>query len=443
MNLFKNFMQKEMLSGVLLIFATIMALIISNSALFPFYEALLHTPIQIRIGALDIDKHLSHWVNDGLMVLFFLLIGLEVKREVLQDHLSTWSQAALPIYAAIGGIVVPALIYVFFNYGDAEAMRGWAIPTATDIAFALTILSLLGKRVPASLKVFLLALAIIDDIAAILIIALFYTDQLALEPLALASVCMFALILANRFKVSHKSIYFAIGVVLWVCVLKSGIHATLAGVALAMTIPLRGVNEPKSKPCMLSEVEYGLHNWVALLIIPIFAFVNAGINLQGMSVTSLFSNAPMGILLGLFVGKQVGVFGFAFVAIKTGIARMPRSASWLQLYGVSVLTGIGFTMSLFITLLAFSNSSELEADKLAILVASLLSTLLGYALLFFCTAKTHQPLMVCAGKTATLLRETLIKSANAHHPVRLRLPPLQRRGIVQIRSQNCVDKSLK
>ncbi len=377
-----EFIQRESASGILLIGATVLALLFSNTFLAPAYQAFLHIPVEIRVGALHLDKSLYHWVNDGLMAIFFLLIGLEVKREILDGHLSSLSQVALPGIAAIGGMLVPALIYLYFNAGDPVAMRGWAIPTATDIAFALGILSLLGKRVPVSLKLFLMALAIIDDLGAIVIIALFYTSDLSLLSIAVAAVALIGLVLLNRFGVAKKAAYFLLGTVLWVSVLKSGVHATLAGVALAFTIPLLAQDEDGNTVSPLKEIEHNLHFWVAFFILPLFAFVNAGVNVTEISLLEMLAPVPMGILLGLFLGKQLGVFGFSLVAIKLGLAKLPQGSNWWQLYGVSVLTGIGFTMSLFIASLAFEDDSLYHyTDKLAILLGSFLSAVTGYAVL--------------------------------------------------------------
>ncbi len=361
---------------------TCLALLMSNTMLEPYYSSFLHLPVSIQVGALHLDKSLYHWVNDGLMAIFFLLIGLEVKREILEGHLSSLSQVALPVIAGIGGMAVPAAVYVYFNAGDATAINGWAIPTATDIAFALGILSLLGKRVPLSLKIFLMALAIIDDLGAIVIIALFYTAELSVTSVMMAAASLLVLIFLNYMGVIRKSAYIIMGLVLWVSVLKSGVHATLAGVALAFTIPLRGEDENGQSISPLKSLEHDLHYWVALLILPLFAFVNAGVNVSGISVAQMGEAVPLGIMLGLFLGKQVGVFGFSWVAIQLGLAKMPEGSSWLQLYGVAVLTGIGFTMSLFIVSLAFEADDLFQyTDKLAILLASFVSGIVGYLVL--------------------------------------------------------------
>lgn len=382
MEMIEEFLKKESTGGILLIFATILALIFSNTGLSPLYETFLHIPVEIRVGALHLDKSLYHWVNDGLMAIFFLLIGLEVKREILGGHLSSIKQIILPGVAAVGGMVVPAMIYLIFNQDNPIAVNGWAIPTATDIAFALGILSLLGNRVPVSLKIFLMALAIMDDLGAIVIIALFYTTELSTLSLVVAGISLFLLVLLNFFGVSKKSAYFVIGLVLWVSVLKSGVHATLAGVALAFTIPLTAKNEQHESFSPLKEIEHGLHFWVAFFILPMFAFVNAGIDVTEISLNQMSGSVPLGIILGLFIGKQLGVFGFSWLAIKLNIAKLPDESNWLQLYGVSLLTGIGFTMSLFIVSLAFEDGSIFQyTDKLAILVGSFMSGIIGYLVL--------------------------------------------------------------
>ena len=382
MKVIDGFIKNESSAAIILIIVTLIALTLENSPLSIHYNEFLHIPVEIKFASLHIAKPLLLWINDGLMAIFFMLIGLEVKREVIEGELSSFSQVILPLIAAIGGMVVPALFYVAFNYGDEFAMKGWAIPTATDIAFALGILSLLGKRVPASLKIFLMALAIIDDLGAILIIAFFYTTDLSIASIVIAGVSLSGLILMNIFKVSKQSLYIFVGVVLWVSVLKSGVHATLAGVALAFCIPMVSRTKEGIKFSMAKNIEHGLHYWVAFLILPLFAFVNAGINLSEISITQMFGGVPMGILFGLFIGKQVGVFGFSWLAIKLKIATLPSGSNMKQLYGVSVLTGIGFTMSLFVDSLAFTDASLYQyADKMAIIVASVLSGVIGYVLL--------------------------------------------------------------
>ncbi len=383
MNFIEEFIKKESSSGILLIFVTILALALKNSMLSEYYSAFLATPVEVRFSDLHIAKPLLLWINDGLMAIFFLLIGLEVKREFLEGQLSTPSQIALPGIAALGGMVVPAAFYIAINHGDPTAMSGWAIPTATDIAFALGILAMLGKRVPLSLKIFLMALAIIDDLGAIVIIALFYTVELSTLSIVIAGLSLATLIIMNRLGVMKKAAYLIVGTILWVSVLKSGVHATLAGVALAFTIPLnckcpnKGENYSMSK-----EMEHDLHYWVAFFILPLFAFVNAGVDLRNVSLDQMTTGVPLGIMAGLFLGKQLGVFSFTWVAIKLGLAKMPDHSSWLQIYGVSVLTGIGFTMSLFVDSLAFTDGNLYQqADKLAVLVASFAAGIAGYLIL--------------------------------------------------------------
>lgn len=378
----ETFLKRESSAGILLIFVTIIALLLQNSGLSELYSSFLHTHVEIRFGNLQIAKPLLLWVNDGLMAVFFFLIGLEVKREALEGHLSSLSQIALPGVAAVGGMVVPALVFIAFNKGDSFAMKGWAIPTATDIAFALGILSLLGDRIPVSLKAFLLALAIIDDLGAIVIIALFYTVDLSTASIIIASIALTILFIMNRIGVISKAAYILVGIVLWVSVLKSGVHATLAGVALALMIPLNSKDRDGKNFSMSKEMEHGLHYWVAFMILPLFAFVNAGVDLRGISLEEMFNPVPMGIMLGLFIGKQLGVFGFSLLAIKSGFASLPKDSNWKQLYGVSVLTGIGFTMSLFVDTLAYNDTQIYHyADKLAILLGSFLSGIVGYYVL--------------------------------------------------------------
>jgi len=388
MNKIATFIKSDTTAGVLLVIATIAALIMQNSPLSGVYNSFLHTPVAIKFGNLEIAKPLLLWVNDGLMAIFFFLIGLEVKREVIEGHLSSISKVTLPIIAAIGGMVVPALIYIAFNGKDSFALNGWAIPTATDIAFALGILALLGSRVPASLKVFLMALAIIDDLGAIVIIALFYTSELSTLSITIAAIALAVLFILNRLNVASKAAYILVGIVLWVSVLKSGVHATLAGVALAFMIPLKSTNSSGKSFSMLKEMEHGLHYWVSLFILPLFAFVNAGVSLKGVSMQDMLNPVPLGIMLGLFLGKQLGVFGFSFIAIKLGFAKLPDSSNFKQLYGVAILTGIGFTMSLFIDSLAFNDTQIYHyADKLAILLGSFASGVVGYIALRVFTRK--------------------------------------------------------
>ena len=384
----QEFIKKESSAGILLIIVTILALSLQNSFFTNFYTSFLHTPVEIRFGHLHIAKPLLLWVNDGLMAIFFFVIGLEVKREVMEGHLSSLKQITLPGIAAVGGMLIPALVFIAFNRGESFAMNGWAIPTATDIAFALGILSLLGQRLLVSLKIFLMALAIIDDLGAIVIIALFYTSDLSTISISIATISLLVLFIMNRMDIAIKSAYIVVGLVLWVSVLKSGVHATLAGVALAFMIPLSSKDKHGKTFSMAKEMEHDLHNWVAFFILPLFAFVNAGVDLSSISIKEMAGPVPMGIMLGLFVGKQLGVFGFSWVAIKMGWASLPKESNMLQLYGVSVLTGIGFTMSLFIDSLAFNDTQVYHyADKLAILVGSFLSAIVGYLILRIKTAK--------------------------------------------------------
>ncbi|MFJ2694311.1 Na+/H+ antiporter NhaA [Pseudomonas sp. NPDC087336] len=384
---FTRFFQLEAASGLLLIAAAVLALIINNSALSWLYNDLLETPVVAQIGALKIAKPLLLWINDGLMAMFFLLIGLEVKREVLDGQLSKPSQIVLPGAAAIGGMVVPALIYWFLNRDNPPALNGWAIPTATDIAFALGVLALLGKRVPVSLKLFLMTLAIIDDLGAIVIIAIFYSGALSTLSLVLAAACIAALIGMNRLGVVKLGPYMIIGLILWVCVLKSGVHATLAGVTLAFCIPLRTKN---AEPSPLLTLEHALHPWVAYGILPLFAFANAGLSLTGVTVESFTHDVPMGIAIGLLLGKTIGVYGLTWLAVKTGIAALPQGANWGQVLGVAILCGIGFTMSLFVGSLAFEPgvSDYAGMDRMGILTGSILAALIGYAVTAAASRKT-------------------------------------------------------
>ena len=377
----RDFLKLESASGILLIGAMALAMIMNNTALDGLYQAFIKTPIAVQIGALIIDKPLLLWVNDGLMALFFFTVGLELKREILEGELSKLSQVALPLAGALGGMLVPALIYASLNQHDPVLLRGWAIPAATDIAFALGILMLLGKRVPNSLKIFLITLAVFDDVGAIIIIAVFYTHELSYVSLIVAACSIFVLVMLNLLRVTRISAYAIVGLVLWVSVLKSGVHATLATVIMAFTIPLR-TNKPAERS-PLHQLENDLHPLVAYFVLPVFAFANAGINLENLSVHSLTHPVPIGIALGLFAGKQLGVFGFAWLAIKTGLASKAQGISWLSLYGVAILCGVGFTMSLFIGTLAFNQGDlPMEIDeRFGILLGSLLSATAGYFLL--------------------------------------------------------------
>ena len=376
----REFLAKETTGGYFLFVAAILAMLVVNSPLASIYSGLWQTPVEIRAGALEIAKPLFLWVNDGLMAVFFFLIGLEVKREILDGELSSFDKAGLPIVAAIGGMAIPALVFAGINWGIPENLDGWAIPAATDIAFALGVLALLGSRVPVALKVLLLAIAIIDDIGAILIIALFYTANLSIMALMLGAAAVIGLFLLNRFGVTRIAPYVLIAIILWVCVLKSGVHATLAGVVAALAIPLSGGKDGHSP---LKHLEHQLHPWVAFLVLPVFAFANAGIDLSGVSLADLLAPLPFGIALGLIVGKQLGIFGFAYAATAIGLVKKPDEISWIQLYGLACLAGIGFTMSLFIGTLAFGDGPLMEQVKLGVIAGSLVSGLLGYILLRF------------------------------------------------------------
>jgi len=379
----KDFLKMESSGGIVLMGAAVLAMIVANSPLKEYYDLLLEVPVEVRVGALQIAKPLILWVNDGLMAVFFFLVGLELKREIVEGELSKPANVLLPALGAVGGIVVPVAIYVWFNRGDPGGMQGWAIPAATDIAFALGILMLLGSRVPLSLKVFLVSLAIFDDLGAIAIIALFFTYELSMLALLVAGACLAILTLMSWRKVSAVSSYVLVGVVMWIAVLKSGVHATLAGVVLAAFIPMRDANDPGHSP--LRELEHDLHQVVAFGVLPIFAFVNAGISFAGVGMEDLLHPVPMGIAAGLFIGKQLGVFAFCAIAIKLGIARLPEGAGWGALYGVSILSGVGFTMSLFIGGLAFEykqlNMDVIFDERLGIVLGSLLSGVIGYLVL--------------------------------------------------------------
>ena len=387
----KKFFLLESASGILLIIAALLALLLANSPLASYYHDFLATDIQVRIASLDLHKPLFLWINDGLMALFFLLIGMEVKREMIDGALSTRAQAVFPAIAALGGMLAPALIYLLLNQGNPETQSGWAIPAATDIAFALGVMALLGKRVPTSLKVFLLALAIIDDLGVILIIALFYTAELNMMALAIAGAATLLLFWMNRRGVDRLSLYLLVGTVLWVAVLKSGVHATLAGVILGFMIP----NQGRRYVSPLKHLEHKLHPWSAYLILPLFAFANAGVSLSGVSLASLASPVPLGIMCGLFIGKPLGISLISWLAVTLGIARLPAGCNMRHVVAVSVLCGIGFTMSIFIASLAFGvDGSELATlSRLGILCGSTLAACLGYAVLRMSLSSTGLPLV--------------------------------------------------
>ena len=376
---FRWFFKLEAASGLILLFAAIIALIISNSNLSELYFSTLNNYLFVGINDFGLKLSVIHWINDALMAIFFFFVTLEIKREFLQGEWSNIKQALLPIIAAVGGMLVPALIYIFINFDDSTTLNGWAIPSATDIAFSLGVLSLLGKRVPISLKVFLTALAIIDDLGAIVIIALFYSGDLSIKYLILMLIAFIILLIINKFNIKKFLPYLIVGVFLWDFTHNSGIHATIAGVLLAMTIPHRKKEKDFS---LLIKVEHAISPYVAFGIMPLFAFANAGVSLDGLSLSSLLDKVPLGILLGLFVGKQLGVFIFSYVSIKMKIAQMPNNANWFNLYGVGILTGIGFTMSLFVGNLAFvENMQYMDGVKIGVLTGSLLSTLAGYFLI--------------------------------------------------------------
>ena len=376
---FKYFFKLEAASGLILLFAAILALFISNSDLSNHYFEILQKKLKLGLSSFGLELSILHWINDVLMAIFFFLVSLEIKREFIKGELSNPKQAMLPIVGAIGGMLIPALFYIFINWGDNIKMNGWAIPSATDIAFSLGVLSLLGKRVPVSLKVFLTALAIIDDLGAIVIIAFFYSGNIQIKYLVLMLVALIILIILNKKNVKYFFPFLLVGILLWDFTHQSGIHATIAGVLLALTIPHNTKNEKKS---MLLKLEHSISPYVAFGIMPIFAFANAGVSLEGLSLLSLLNPVPLGILCGLFFGKQIGVFAFSFLAIKFKLAEMPNNSNWVSFYAVGILTGIGFTMSLFVGNLAFANNMEyMDGVKIGVLSGSLLSTLCGYFLL--------------------------------------------------------------
>lgn len=376
-----NFFKLESASGIILMVVGLLAVLIANTPLQPYYALLLDTPVEVRIGIFEVAKPLLLWINDGLMAIFFFLVGLELKRELLEGELADKRNVILPGVGAIGGMLVPAIIYAYFNFSDSTAMKGWAIPTATDIAFALGVLFLLGSRVPTSIKIFLTSVAIFDDIGAIVIIAFFYTAKISLVALAVVALCISILALLNKRNTESMSVYLMVGLVMWVAMLKSGVHATLTGVVLAMFIPMK--SEANSHYSPLKNLEHDLHSVVAFFILPVFAFANAGVSFSGVGIEQFLHNVPLGIALGLFIGKQVGVFGLCWVALKLKVARLPKGMSWSSLYGTSALCGIGFTMSLFIGSLAFDETGVnlLFDERIGILLGSLVSGIVGYVVL--------------------------------------------------------------
>ncbi len=372
----RDFLAKESAAGIILMIAAALAVIVANSPLAELYRAWLAVPVVAGVGGAVIDKPLILWINDGLMAVFFFLVGLEVKREIMTGQLSSWRQASLPLIMAVGGMALPAMIFAALNWGDPATLRGWAIPAATDIAFALGVLALLGSRVPVALKATLLAVAVIDDIGAITVIALFYTESVAVDMLLGGAIALGLMILLNRLKVADSWPYVLLAVIMWVFVLKSGVHATLAGVAAAMTIPLTARGQQP-----LERMEHALHYYVAFLIIPIFGFANAGVDFSGVALSDLIAPLPLGIALGLLVGKQIGIFGFGWVAIKAGVTEMPEGVNWRQLHAMSLLAAIGFTMSLFIGNLAFADPALINQVKLGVISGSVIAALAGYFLL--------------------------------------------------------------
>ena len=373
----KDFLKQESAGGIVLMASAALALIIANSPLSPVYFGTLDTKLNVSFGDFAIDKALILWINDGLMAIFFFLIGLEVKREIVDGQLSSWNQASLPLAAAIGGMSIPALVFVAFNLGSPETIGGWAIPAATDIAFALGILSLLGPRVPVAMKALLLAIAVIDDIGAITVIALFYSGEIDVGMLAGGGVALALLFALGRARIASLIPYVLLSIVMWVFVLKSGVHATLAGVTAAMMVPMVA----RDGSHMLERMEHGLHSWVAFLIIPIFGFANAGVTLIGLSPADLLAPLPLGIALGLLIGKQIGIVGFAWIAVKAGFATLPAGIGWRKMHGLSLLAAIGFTMSLFIGNLAFADPAQVDAVKIGVLAGSLVAAVTGFVLL--------------------------------------------------------------
>ncbi len=383
LNAIRDFFKMEAAGGIVLVVAAALAVVVSNSQFAGIYDGFLTLPLQIRVGPLDIDKPLLLWINDGLMAIFFFLVGLEIKRELLEGELSTISQAALPAVAAVGGMAVPALIYVLINFGQPENLKGWAIPAATDIAFALGVMALIGKKVPLSLKILLTAIAVFDDLGAIVVIALFYTADLSLISLYLALAGLAILVVMNLMNVTKISPYIVVGAIIWICVLKSGVHATLAGVAIALTIPLRATDADGHSP--LRHLEHGLHRWVAFGVLPIFAFANAGVTFADIGLYNFVEPVKLGVSAGLFFGKQIGIFGTLYLMIRWGIARMPEGTNWIQLYGLSMLCGIGFTMSLFIGGLAWEHSDFYAPVRLGVITGSVLSAVAGFVVISFGT----------------------------------------------------------
>jgi NhaA family Na+:H+ antiporter len=390
MRVIRNIVSSPSFGGILLFTAAVLAIVLSNSALSGWYDALLHTRVAVAIGEMELAKPLLLWINDGLMAMFFLLVGLEIKREALRGVLRNRDQIVLPTVGALGGLLLPALIFSWINWDDPVARHGWAIPAATDIAFSLGILALLGKRVPISLKIFLTALAIIDDIGAIIIIALFYTSNLSVTSLIIAFIAIIALVMMNRIGVKRVTAYVLVGVFLWLAVLKSGVHATLAGIVLAFAIPLEENKHTGISPLIMTE--HALSPWVNYLVLPVFAFANTGFSLAGLKLSSLTEPVTLGIVLGLFVGKQIGIFSSCWLLIKFKLAALPDQINWHQLYAVSILCGVGFTMSLFIGMLAFEGQAGdyTRMVRLGVLTGSTISGVLGYLVLRYFTSENRR-----------------------------------------------------
>ena len=382
----KEFFELEASGAILLLAGTILGLICANTDLIVYYKYFLDVPVAIQIGKLEIAKPLLLWINDGLMAVFFFLIGLELKREFLEGELSNRSQIVMPLLGAVGGMLLPALVYLYFNLNDSIGIKGWAIPAATDIAFALGVITVFGTRAPISLKIFLTSLAIFDDIGAIIIIALFYSANISVISLIVAAVVISALVVLSFRGVKSLTPYIVLGVILWVAVLKSGVHATLAGVVLAFFIPMYDNSSEKDEAhSPLVKLEHDLHPTVAYFILPVFAFANAGVSFSGVTLSSLLDPVPIGIAAGLVFGKQIGIFGFAYIGNKLGIAKMPEGTTWLSIYGVSALCGIGFTMSLFISSLAYENEGVkyIEESRIGILLGSVIAATMGYLILSY------------------------------------------------------------
>jgi NhaA family Na+:H+ antiporter len=389
---------RDLTAGLLLIGATVLALVAENSPLQHLYRGFLETPVSVRIGEAGLAKPMLLWINDGLMAIFFLLIGLEIKRELIEGHLRDVRQLILPAAGALGGMAVPALLYMLVNFDNEQLLTGWAIPSATDIAFALGILAMFGSRIPAGLKAFLMLAAVFDDIGAIIIIALFYSGDLAPAMIAGAAIILVCLFVLNRLHVHKIWPYALLGILLWLCVLKSGVHATLAGIVVALAIPMERMDDKSDYAAVGKRIEYELHSLVGFVIVPIFAFANAGLSFAGLSLGALLSPVPLGIALGLFIGKQIGMFAPSYGLIKAGKAMLPDGVTWLGFYGACVLAGVGFTMSLFIGSLAFDQLETMSAPdvsyagqvRLGVLVGSVLSAIVGSVLLYLGTSRRQE-----------------------------------------------------